>query len=275
MELKAAPPDETKEELAILTRAVNIEAALKRDRRLLVRGGIGFGILFGVVQLLTKTITSNILIARGHPDVIYISLMLLIVISSQLYSRKNTPAIVAAKELTKRDEIAQIGALIVACDICKGKPEQRVFVDALVRLLPKLQEANASLLNPDHLEILIKILNTPSEKDNFRSLIGRGNPTLNKVHLELQLIIIKTLEQMGDATALTAVRFIAVNAAHSPGKKELKRAAQESLPALIERAKRLKLKNVLLRPSTESSETLLRPAQSTGESDSETLLRHV
>jgi hypothetical protein len=196
-------------------------------------------------------------------------------ISMVIGSRVIGPAWNATKVLAEKAGVAQIGTLIDAYIFFEGNAERKILADALLRLLPELQEADHSLLTEMQLEKIVTILHTPSERDNFRSLTLRGDLILNRDHLNVQIALIKALEHVGDGTTILAVRNIEANDAYTQGKKELKRAAQESLPVLVERAKRLKLKNVLLRPSTEASETLLRPAQSTGESDSETLLRHV
>ncbi len=85
---------------------------------------------------------------------------------------------------------------------------------------------------------------------------------------DLNIAILKALEQIGDASDVPVIERLAKSARHP----DVRRAALECLPALMERTAPEQNRQTLLRPAIASCD-LLRPAHGVAEPDPQTLLR--
>jgi hypothetical protein len=135
------------------------------------------------------------------------------------------------------------------------------IVEALAILLPLLREGDSSHLTPDRRARLLRALANVRDRHKLSYPLG------------FRVAVLKAFGEVGDATAIPAVRHLAEMKASSYEKTVLRNAAQECLPLLLARAEKADEVNRLLRPSEAESGSLLRPAQPGTESDTEVLLR--
>lgn len=148
------------------------------------------------------------------------------------------------------------------------KATQDVVIGGLTQILPRLRASDARHITPEGMEALLYLLRrTPDAK--------------------LTLLVLKSLEQIGDERALPLVQGLAKSAAYLEittthyGEvrfADIERAARETLPFLEARAEQERLRYRLLRPvapPTDDASTLLRPASGVSETPAEQLLRPV
>jgi hypothetical protein len=166
--------------------------------------------------------------------------------ASQL--QKNTVPLLA-----EEDDIRIIGPMVDALGY-NDKDVPGIAEQALIRLLPKMQASDSILLNEEQRNALYKRLH--------------GDPA------DLQIAILKALEQVGDSKALPHVQRLAREQASWARARRVKEAAEACLPFLLKRVEQERAAGTLLRATTadETSNALLRPAGG-GHTDTETLLR--
>ena len=156
----------------------------------------------------------------------------------------------AVRILAQFDDIRAVGPLAGALKFAEGKARPAV-VASLIRLLPKLEFGDSSLLNPNQRQYLYKAL--------------AGTDT------QLNLAILKALSQVGDSSAVPHVQQL-LSSAH----KDLQEAAGACLLAIEKRAEQENTRQTLLRAS-DAIETkpgiLLRAAAETSTTDPQELLR--
>ena len=160
----------------------------------------------------------------------------------------------AASELAEIDDIRAVGPLAESLDI-DDRSVRALVQSGLIRLLPRLQASDASLLNATQRACLNRALNGSNEV--------------------LVLSVLKAYEQVGEETALPFVEKLATETAHTTRSSHITKAAQECREFLRARVERQRASQTLLRGASAidvAPDTLLRPAQETG-SDPEQLLR--
>jgi hypothetical protein len=165
---------------------------------------------------------------------------------------KNITAGETAGVLAQFDDLRAIGPLLEALNC--PEPDVRVLSElALARLLPRLTAADASLLNEEQYLCL------------FRALHSR--------YTDLVVGVISAFRVIGDERALLTVRQLAERSPRTPRQQFIHDAAQKCLPALQERLERERVGNVLLRPASQPTEMLPRPAVYDPEHAPERLVR--
>ncbi|HZO89820.1 MAG TPA: hypothetical protein VFB38_15940 [Chthonomonadaceae bacterium] len=149
----------------------------------------------------------------------------------------------AAKKLAEFEDIRVVGPLAEALEF-GDKNIRAVAEDALIKLLPRLQASDASLLNEEQRACL------------NRALKGK-NGALAKA-------ILKAYEQVGDEKALPFVQKLAAGEGRAAKDASIRTAAQECLPYLEKLVAQQRASQTLLR-AADAAETppdvLLRPAE--------------
>jgi len=128
------------------------------------------------------------------------------------------------------------------------------LMHALTTMLPALKASDSALLTPSHRETLHRILT-------------------NSTRTSLKLAVLKALEQVGDESAIPAVKRLAGMNVKNRWDAQLSATAEEVLPLLRARAESAKTSNVLLRSAEKPGDSiLLRPAATTQANGEHTLL---
>jgi hypothetical protein len=154
-----------------------------------------------------------------------------------------------AKDLEEIDDIREIGKVVDALAL----PDPSIIVSlrpTLIRLLSKIKASDTALLDLDQRTLLYGILKMEQAR----------------THADLQVAILRALEQIGDAGALPAVQALASAKAQTARQRRVQEEAQNCLSALMENAGQADQSWRLLRPSqapSEAAEMLVRPAAST------------
>ena len=165
----------------------------------------------------------------------------------------------AAKRLAQNDDIHAVGSLAEALE-WPDNEIKHIAAGALARLLPRLQVSDARLLNS-------------SQRTNLYRMLKVSNA---RRYAELQVAILKAMEQVGDAAALPYVQNLAKSQAWTQRQRRVVEAANECLPYLEIRARQENHANTLLRPAgidQSSADVLLRPALTPPNEPPEELLR--
>lgn len=160
------------------------------------------------------------------------------------------------QQLAEFEDVRTIGPLLEALELGYSKVT-RVIETALLRLLPRLRASDANLLNSKQRRALARLLTTTRKT-------------------ELQLAILSALEQVGDGSAVSAVKRLANEPGRTPARLRVQQAAQACLLFLEPRVEQEKSSRQLLRassPTAATPETLLRPAQGVTAQEPEQLLR--
>jgi hypothetical protein len=165
----------------------------------------------------------------------------------------------AARKLAMHDDVRGVGPLAEALD-WPDSDIQMVAARALTRLLPRMQATDANLLN------------SGQRANLYRKL----HPYQTGQQTDLQLAILKALEQIGDEAAVPHVRRLAGSFGLTSRQKQVKQAAIDCLPYLNARAAQLRVSQTLLRASSAtgtSADMLLRPVENAVAAPAEQLLR--
>lgn len=152
----------------------------------------------------------------------------------------------AIENIAKLNDVRYAGALVEVLNPKTRIPYPRDLLElvgsTLIRLLPRLKASDSDLLNDAQRSILL-------------SLLGRNDSQT------LQVAILESFKQIGDARCLPVVERLAGRVMFSP----VPDAAKECLPYLKQRVEEQTVRATLLRagsaPSGSTPETLLRPAQ--------------
>ena len=110
----------------------------------------------------------------------------------------------------------------------------RIIADALVRLLPTVEESDSELLTGEHRESFNRLLSARLPVDYLSGAL---------VAPEYLVSILQALSRIGDSSSLPAVERLA----NSPGSSKVKDAARACLRLLRRRS--AELGDALLRPS--------------------------
>ncbi len=180
--------------------------------------------------------------------------------ATQMHRFALTPAQTeAARKLAAHDDVRGVGKLAEALE-WPDEATRQIAASALARLLPRLNFSDANLLDARQRAILYKTL-------RLRDANYSG---------ELQIAILTALQQIGDEEAVPVVQRLAHGLAFSPRQKRVRKAAEECLPFLKDRASLTRASQTLLRASSSSeqaSQALLRAARNPEETDPAQLLR--
>ncbi len=161
----------------------------------------------------------------------------------------------ATKALTKYNDVRCIPAFAEVLG-CKDKRLEIIAEEKLIQLLPLMKASDAHLLNEN-------------QRKNLNQAIEKRGSTV-------ACAIMKAYEQVGDSSAIPFVQRVK----NETRETLRKQAAERCLPFLVQRAETEKLRQTLLRAADGNTQTtapnmLLRPAASTAETQSETLLRPI
>jgi hypothetical protein len=175
----------------------------------------------------------------------------------------------AARSLAQFEDVRSVGPLAEALEF--GDREVRaVAVEALIRLLPKLQASDASLLDDVQRGCLRRALSkgahgvyvgftVSTPQGGCRRFPRRG---AYGFHPELAVAVLQALEQVGDDRDLAAVQSLADGKGRSGKLTRVREAAQRCLPYLQQRADERRTRQTLLRASGLSetpADLLVRP----------------
>ncbi len=157
-----------------------------------------------------------------------------------------------AKSLAQYDDLRCVGFLAEALEY-GDKEIADIAANSLINLLPRMQPADAALLEPPQRECLRRAL-----------IVGTS-----KFKEPLAIAILKALERIGDDRDTIAVTRLANSADTQKYSDGLRSAAHNCLDALQIKAEENERRNTLLRPGSISApaDQLLRPVQSTDASD--------
>jgi hypothetical protein len=178
-------------------------------------------------------------------------------------------------ELVARDgDVRSIGALMDTLTLDDGA-SRNLAVDALIRLLPQLNQSDRHRLSPAQHGRLIGYLSQDVESPLYKDLTGVFHPAAPR-GVEFRVAILKALEQIGDSRSLPVVMRLAAMPARTAAQREVQRAAIDCLPYLEVLAGREREAQRLLRPSCSSEDpgqSLLRSAAPNVSSEPAVLLR--
>jgi hypothetical protein len=177
----------------------------------------------------------------------------------------------ATAELAASGDVRAIGPLVEALQVPQGISSQVAARNALTALLPRLKANDAPLLNDSHRRILRLFVST-----------GGGPPAgesplfARRDYAPFAVAILEAYQQVGDSGDLPVVERLAQGKGAGARDKRIQNAAAACLPYLQQRVEQERAPHTLLRAagSTDTpAESLLRPAQSVGDSDPQQLLR--
>lgn len=161
----------------------------------------------------------------------------------------------ATSQLTRIDNLHAIGPLLESYGFV-DRASRSLTEKMLIRLLPRLQASDASLLSP-------------SQRDTLHTILHSKNR-------DLVLVAIQAIEQAGNTSAIPHIEPLAKGRGKAAQDSEVRRTAQWCLTALQARAAGRQDTETLLRPSdiTASPDgSLLRPVESSADKDPQQLLR--
>ncbi len=165
-----------------------------------------------------------------------------------------------ARELAEIDDVKQVGMVVDALAL----PDPTILAvlrPALIRLLGRIRASDSALLDPGQRRLLYGLL----KMDHARA------------HADLQVAVLKALEQIADPGAIPAVQSLANAHVQTARQRRVKEAAQACVSALQEHAGQVDQSWTLLRPASapgDAVDVLLRPASATV-TPAELLLRPV
>jgi hypothetical protein len=164
--------------------------------------------------------------------------------------------------LAQMDDVRMVGPLIDRLHTERriGIRTRRVIRKALIRLLPRLKASDTGLL-------------TPSQKGRLaRHLAQLARFQQDK---EFHVVILRALQQIGDAQAIPVVENIIRHRPCWAGQDQVHAEAVECLPFLLQRAQEENVRDTLLRATSHEAirGQLLRPAEGVVEVSAHDLLR--
>lgn len=183
--------------------------------------------------------------------------------------------------LTETQDPRAVGLLLTFTPVVVGRSRVREVRQALhetvMRLLPQVSEDDAMAWAREQRQALTRCLRMSVFAESDPGIMDYLLIRSPAARFEMQLAVLRALQQFGDQRELDLVRRIAEMDARTPRQIELKQAALECLPHIERRAQEVQHTQTLLRPSDASapilSETLLRPSADSTATPSEQLLR--
>ena len=170
-----------------------------------------------------------------------------------------------AQELMRVGGVQAVGTLIDLLSAPKLPKQMTPLFSALTVLLPQMKASDAGLLN------------TAQRVQLYRLLHGAIFPGLSsQAPFDFRLATLKSLEQIGDASAIPIVMSLTVGKARTENEKTLKAAAEACLPLLRQNSGGVEATKMLLRASSLESaapETLLRASEPAPDMNPKELLR--
>jgi hypothetical protein len=188
-------------------------------------------------------------------------------------SRKLSRHRADVKALVDAQDVRYIGALVDALTL-EDPPCQRIALNGLIEILPRMKPEHADLLDSVHRTTLTRILTVPVERTRDKFVHEMLKPNTDPKRTAIRVSILKAFARVGDASALPIVLHLAERQGITDSEKEIERAALECLPMLKERVERQIEEETLLRPAMgRTPDTLLRPAHDSLEDNPNMLLR--
>jgi hypothetical protein len=184
-----------------------------------------------------------------------LSLFIITVDAALKFFRVGSAQAAIARMMARYQDLRVVGPLAAAL-LLPDDETRHLAALALRHLLPRLRADHADLLNEPQRNVL------------YRCLRRRD--------IELSVAILKALEQVGDAKAVSHVERLADTAERVDPR--VRKAAEECLPYLLIRIERENAPRILLRASSNADtapETLLRTVAREGDRDASRLLRSV
>ena len=229
-------------------------AALKRDARG-AKGRMAISVSLGALSLLLAILGVGWLTAGKSAGIVPLFLALLCLLIGALTSPQSHHN--ALDALLPIADTRAIGPLLDLLPTAFAG-QRKAILSLLTRLLPQLQDRDASLLQPSH-------------RSQLRSTLLEGE--FQQEH-EYLLAILKALEQIGNSEDLALVTRIAIGQSDSWQEHQVREAARACLPRLREHVEQLKHRDILLRPAfAVAPEELLHPAIAETDPDPTQLLR--
>jgi hypothetical protein len=167
----------------------------------------------------------------------------------------------SAKEAVSINDLRVVGLLI---DMLLMSETKQPAMNALTRMLPRLQASDAALVSKSQRERLCRELSHNGRREWF-----------GQRHERFAVAILKAFEQIGDADALPVVQALAA-ANYDAVPAIVRSAARECLPALEARCADQQSRDTLLRPSEVAAtgqNVLVRPAETSASEAPKQLLR--
>jgi len=173
-------------------------------------------------------------------------------------------------KLTRVGGVSAIPVLLEALNgIIASKPRKTIY-HALAALLPQLKASDANLLTTGHRYFLNHVLKCEVRRGSKRNF-GQQVP------VEFMLAILKSYEQVGDATAVPIVEMLANEKVRGFRQIRIQEAAKACLPLLQANNGAIGHAQTLLRAASKTDtapDMLLRPASETAATyDPDLLLR--
>jgi hypothetical protein len=193
----------------------------------------------------------------------------------------------ALRELGETEDVRLVGLLAEAAVTMEFTAPgiEALATSGLTRLLPRLKASDRMLFSPHQRDCLRQLLRAGVLKlPSYRYLQAEENASgkvppwyLRRIRRNrgLMLAILKALEQIGDGEDLPIVEQLAAGAGMGQS-AQVRRAAQECLPYLRQRAEQERCSKTYLRAANAPpppAETLLRAAHGGPETDPQQLLR--
>jgi hypothetical protein len=214
------------------------------------------------ISALWLVVQAAIIIAAPHSPVagysysFSIVLGVLIARSFAIRYRRTTASLSAV------DDLRMVGPLIDRLGSrSKDRQTRGVLKQALMRLLPRLKASNASLLTAGQKARLTRHL---------------GHLAMFQGDKAFQVVILRALEQVGDAQSIPVVERIVRRQPRWSAQEEVHTAAMECLPFLLQRAEEDSSRQTLLRSAScavGDYSQLLHPAEGVSGVDPGELLR--
>ena len=169
------------------------------------------------------------------------------------------------REFAGRSGVSAIPPLFHALEISRPVEQQKAILAALTVVLPRMRASDSRLLTPAARRRINSWFHTRHDWD-----IAGDWP------YDLRLAALKTLEQAGDASAISAVERLSRRDLTGEEAERVRRAALDCLPLLRANCEENEAARTLLRASQAAEvcpDTLLRPASGAGQTDKTELLR--
>jgi hypothetical protein len=169
--------------------------------------------------------------------------------------------------LLQTDDVRVVGPLLAALFNLNGVSEAAI-ANALCRLLPQMQTSDATRLTAEHRRWLHHCLST-----NATSKYRLPDLTLSAI-TDLQIAVLKSMEQVGDKAALPYVEALGDMEPTAPEQSAIRDAARTCLPFLYIRVEQAKIGQELLRAAGDPvTDHLLVAASGLPQEPKEQLLR--
>jgi hypothetical protein len=169
--------------------------------------------------------------------------------------------------LLQTNDVRVVGPLLAALFNLNGVSEAAI-ANALCRLLPQMQASDAAMLTAEHRRWLHRCLST-----NATSKFKLPDLTLLTM-ADLQIAVLKAMEQVGDEAALPHVEALAEMETKDPERSAVRDAARACLPFLYIHIEQAKIGQELLRAAGDPvTDHLLVAASGLQQEPKEQLLR--